>query len=130
MGPINFDYITSSFHSKNKCWKKRIFLLPSWLSTARTAFEKDFELCLSKISFKTEPILQKNFDKFLVITNEENEKRTITRLKDLNLFHVEGFVIGEEYSAVGGFIQVAVANTFHEIGTKCFDGSRKKVRIL
>ena len=113
MGPINFDYITSSFHSKNKFWKKMIFLLSSWLSTARTAFEKDFELCLSKIGFKTEPILQKNFDKFLVITNEEeNEKRTITRLKDLNLFHVEGFVIGEEYSAVVGFIQVAVANTF------------------
>ncbi len=80
---------------------------------AGTAFEKDFKLCLRKVSFKVSPILQKNYDKFLIIVNEENEKRTINRLKDLNLFHVEGFVIEEEYSAVVGFIKVIVWIVMH-----------------
>ncbi len=61
-------------------------------------------LCLRKVSFSAEPIIENNYESFVIVVNEE-DKRSEVRLKDLKLFHVEGFVIGEQYSAVVGFIR-------------------------
>jgi hypothetical protein len=46
----------------------------------------------------------KNFDNFSVVVISE-KKRTTVPFPELNLFHVEGFVVGEKYSAVTGFLQ-------------------------
>ena len=64
------------------------------------------KLCLRKVSFKNDPIVDKNYDSFVVVVNgEDDSERSESRLKDLKLFHLEGFVIGEEFSAVVGFIK-------------------------
>ncbi len=62
-------------------------------------------MCLLKVTFKNESILNRGYES-LLITTVYDEKHNFSRLKDLKLFHVQGFVIGEEESsAIVGFIQ-------------------------
>ena len=40
-----------------------------------------------------------------IVVNSEDNKRYTTTHRNLRLFHVEGYVVEEKYSAVTGFIQ-------------------------